>query len=91
MNETTESQLAFSGFSAVGEDAPFDRVRPVATIKVRVRLTEGIQNYDRGFVPNGPITASECVGDLFDVEFVPIAQSHLRITVLPVLAEDIIE
>ena len=42
----------------------------------------------RGPLPDGPVPLSACNGSLFDAELVPLAHSHLRLTVLPVLADE---
>ena len=82
------SALAFSGFGALNAVVPFDRARPPATITARARLTTGnVQvNYEKnGMPPPSPVKAEDCNGTAFDVELVPMAHTHLRLTVLPVL------
>ncbi len=82
------SALAFSGFGALNAVVPFDRARPPATITARARMTTGnVQvNYEKnGMPPPSPVKAEDCNGTAFDVELVPMAHTHLRLTVLPVL------
>ena len=84
--DTTDA-LPFSGFAPLAA-MPFDRAHPPATIRVQARSTTGLKGYDKGNVPDGPVPLSACNGSLFDAELVPLAHSHLRLTVLPVLADE---
>ena len=85
LKEPTTS-LAFSGFTQVA-DIPFDRAHPAAKIRAQAKLTtDGV--YRKGNVPNSPVRADQTTGSLFEVDLVPLAHSYLRLTVLPVLADD---
>ena len=84
------SALAFSGFGALNAVVPFDRAQPPATITARARMTTGSVQADyekNGMPPPSPVKAKDCDGTAFDVELVPMAHTHLRLTVLPVLED----
>ena len=52
-------------------------------------MTQNCQNYEeKGNVPDSPVAADHTVGDVAPYKLVPIAHSHLRLTVLPVLADE---
>ena len=84
------SALVFSGFGALNAVVPFDRAQPPATITARARMTTGSVQADyekNGMPPPSPVKAEDCNGTAFDVELVPMAHTHLRLTVLPVLED----
>ena len=80
----------FEGFAAVNPGVPFDRDSPPATITVQAKVTQNCHNYaEKGDVPDSPVPAANVVaGDATAYSLVPIAHSHLRLTVLPVLGDD---
>jgi hypothetical protein len=82
------TSLEFAGFAPVA-DIPFDRAHPGARIKAQAKQTnDGIYKGHDGNIPSGPIPLVKCKGDFFEIDLVPLAHSHLRLTVLPVIAED---
>lgn len=78
------ASLAFEGFTAVA-GVPFDHASPPATIKGQARQVAG---YRKALPPASPVQAKDFNGTLFDIKLIPLAHSHLRLTVLPVLADD---
>jgi hypothetical protein len=82
--------FTFSGFQNVHPGVPFDSKFPAATIKGQGRMVNGWMKRGRlsGIPPHSPVPASDFNGTLIDVELVPLANSHLRLTALPVLADE---
>ena len=87
-NSTPESSLVFSGFSAFafGPDGnrtmPFDHTRPTAFIRGSARVVKG---YTGAMPPRSPVSSADFNSSELEVQLVPLAQSKLRITALPVL------
>lgn len=86
--QNPSTTTSFSGFGPV-PDVPFDRDAPPATITAKACATKGLNGYDKGRVPDSPVKLTACDGDMIDVKLVPLAHSNLRLTVLPVLADDL--
>lgn len=83
--KSPNTSLSFNGFTTM-PPIPFDSKAPAAAIKAQAM---SVTNYEKGNVPDGPVPASNWNGTLFDIQLVPLAFSNaLRLTVLPVLAEN---
>lgn len=81
------TSLKFGGFSPVA-DVPFNHSSPAATILGRARPVKGYTNrrgHPSAMPPTSPVGPQDYNGSLREIVLIPIAQSNLRITVLPTL------
>ena len=81
------TSLKFAGFTPLA-DVPFNYSFPAATINGRARPVMGYTNrrgHPSAMPPTSPVGPQDYNGSLIDVVLIPIAQSNLRVTVLPTL------